>query len=223
MQAKPELSPADLCAPMSRSKPFTAEGWLFEPQHDGFRAFLRRSGTEVEFLSRDRRPLGRPFPEIVTAALAGLPDAVLDAELVVLDSAGRSDFGELMRRTSIIRLTTIADAALRRPAALIIFDVLQAGDVDMRPLSLAERKAWLLAHVRSHPRLRLTDAVETRGGALFAAIAQQGLEGIVAKRLDSPYLAGRQTSWLKIKNPNYSRKEALASPAPAINSKEGRP
>jgi len=206
---------------MSRSKPFTAEGWLFEPQHDGFRAFLRRTGAEVEFLSRDRRPLSRPFPEIVSAALAGIPDAVLDAELVVLDSAGRSDFGELMRRTSIIRLTTIADAALRRPATLIIFDVLQAGNVDMRPLSLAQRKAWLLAHIPSRTRLRLTDAVETRGEALFAAIAKQDLEGIIAKRLDSPYGKGPQPSWLKIKNPNYSRKEGAAASGLVPNPNDG--
>jgi len=126
-----------------------------------------------------------------------------------------------MRRISIVRLTTIADAALRRPATLIIFDVLQAGDVDMRPLSLAERKAWLVAHVRSHPRLRLTDAVETRGGALFAAIAEQDLKGMVAKRLDSAYRAGPQTSWLKIKNPNYSRKEGAAASGLVPNPDDG--
>jgi bifunctional non-homologous end joining protein LigD len=209
MQAKLELSPKDLCAPILRSKPFTAEGWLFEPQHDGFRAFLRRVGPEVELLSRNGFPLARAFPEIVTAALAGLPDAVLDAELVVPDSDGRSDFGELQRRWAMRRLTTIADAAVRRPATLMIFDVLQAGGVDMRPLSLAERKAWLLRHVTSRPRLRLTDTAETRGDALFAAIAERDLEGIVGKRLESPYKAGRQPSWVKVKNLNYSRKKTL--------------
>ena len=205
MHATLRLSPADLCAPVLRSTPFTAEGWLFEPQHDGFRAFLRRVGSEVELLSRDGFSLGRAFPEIVNAALVGLPDAVFDAELVVPDGSGRSDFGELQRRWAMRRLTTIADAAVRRPATLIIFDVLQAGDIDMRPLSLAERKTWLLAHVASRPRLRLTDSVETRGEALFAAIAKERMEGIVGKRLDSPYKAGRQPSWLKIKNLGYSR------------------
>ena len=107
------------------------------------------------------------------------------------------------------RLTTIADAAVRRPATLIIFDVLQAGDVNMRPLTLAERKAWLLANVTSLPRLRLTDSVETRGEALFAAMTEKDLEGIVGKQLDSPYKAGRQSSWVTINNPDYSRKEAL--------------
>jgi bifunctional non-homologous end joining protein LigD len=205
------LSPADLCAPILRSKPFTANGWLFEPKHDGYRAFVRRAGPEVELLSRNGFPMARSFPEVVVAALAGMPDAVLDAELVVLDSAGRSDYGELQRRSQMRRLKTIADAAVRRPATLIIFDVLQAGDVDLRPLSLAERKAWLRTHVTTHPLLRLSDTVETRGEALFAAIAAQDFEGIVGKRLDSPYKAGRQPSWVKIKNPDYSRKEALAS------------
>jgi bifunctional non-homologous end joining protein LigD len=203
------LSPDDLCAPILRSRPFTAEGWLFELKHDGFRTFVRRKGPEIELLSRNGFPMARSFPEIVVAALASLPDGVFDAELVVPDKAGRSDFGELQRRNLMRRLTTIADAALRRPATLIIFDVLQAGDEDLRRLSLAERKKWLRAHVTSHPRLRLSDTVETRGEALFAAIAAQDFEGIVGKRLDSPYKAGRQPSWVKIKNPDYSRKEAL--------------
>ena len=208
---KLELSPADLCAPIVRSRPFSAEGWLFELKHDGFRTFVRRKGPEVELLSRNGFPLARSFPEVIVAALANMPDAVLDAELIIPDSAGRSDYGELQRRSLMRRLTTIAGAALRRPATLVIFDVLQAGEVDLRPLSLAERKAWLRAHMTSHPRLRLSDTVETRGEALFAAIAAQGFEGIVGKRLDSPYKAGRQPSWVKIRNPDYPRKEALGS------------
>jgi bifunctional non-homologous end joining protein LigD len=63
--------------------------------------------------------------------------------------------------------------------------------------------------VTSRPRLRLTDTAETRGDALFAAIAEQNLEGIVGKRLESPYKAGRQPSWVKVKNLNYSRKKTL--------------
>jgi bifunctional non-homologous end joining protein LigD len=91
----------------------------------------------------------------------------------------------------------------------------------MRPLSLAERKTWLLAHITSRPRLRLTDTVETRGEALFVAITQRNLEGIVGKRLESPYKAGRQPSWVKIKNPKYSRKEPLERPR--VNGRTSSP
>ena len=128
-----ELSPSDLCHAVLRRKPFTDEGWLFELKHDGFRAFVRRSASGVELLSRNARSMAKAFPEIV-AAIATLPDAVLDAELIVPDSAGRSDFGELQRRSLMRKLVSIDDAAVRRPAALIVFDVLQTGRADMRPL-----------------------------------------------------------------------------------------
>ena len=151
----------------------------------------------------------KAFPEIVRA-IATLPNGVFDAELIVPDSAGRSDFGELQRRSLMRRLPTIDDAAVRRPAALIVFDVLQAGRVDMRPLPLSKRKAWLQANVRPGARLKVIEGVETHGEALFAAIVDQDFEGIVGKKLDSPYLAGRQASWQKIKNPEFSRDEAQA-------------
>lgn len=202
------LSPADLCHATLARKPFTAEGWLFELKHDGFRAFVRRTRSDVELLSRKGRSMAGSFPEIVSA-IRTLPSAVLDAELIVPDSAGRSDFGEVQRRSLMRKLVTIDDAAVRRPAALIIFDVLQAGRVDMRRLPLMERKAWLQANVTPGATLKVIEGVETHGEALFAAISEQDFEGIVGKKLDSPYLAGRQPSWQKIKNPSYSRQEAV--------------
>ena len=203
-----ELSPADLCIPILRRKPFTAEGWLFELKHDGFRAFVRRSGPSIELRSRHGRSMTKAFPEVVQV-LTFVPDVVLDAELVVADSAGRSDFEELRRRSLMRRLPTIEDAAARSPGALIIFDVLLAGDVDMRPLPLAKRKEWLQANIAPRPGLHVIEGVETHGEALFSAISDQDFEGIVGKRLDSRYTAYQQPRWVKIKNPSYSRKEAL--------------
>ena len=202
-----DLSPADLCHATLRPKPFTEEGWLFELKHDGFRAFVRRAGSMVELSSRNGRSMAKAFPELV-AAIAALPDVVLDAELVVPDSAGRSDFSALQRRSLMRRLPTIEDAAARRPAALIVFDVLLAGGIDMRPLPLSDRKAWLTANVRDSARVKIIEGVETHGEALFAAIVEQGFEGIVGKKVDAPYRAGRQPSWLKIKNAGYFRKDA---------------
>jgi bifunctional non-homologous end joining protein LigD len=152
--------------------------------------------------------MAKAFPDIVTV-IASLPDVVLDAELVVPDARGRSDFGELQRRSLMRRLPIIEDAAARRPAALIVFDVLQADGADLRQLPLSERKAWLPAHVTARPGLHIMEGVETHGEALFAAMVEQGFEGIVGKKLDSPYNAGRQPTWQKIKNPGYSRKDAL--------------
>ena len=74
---RPALSPADLSVPIRRSKPFTAEGWLFELKHDGFRAFVRRRGSDVKLLSRSGRSMAASFPEIIVATQATLRDAVL--------------------------------------------------------------------------------------------------------------------------------------------------
>lgn len=105
-RASAPLSPADLCHAIIGRKPFTAEGWVFELKHDGYRAFVRRSGSAVELLSRNGRSMARAFPEIV-AALASVPDAVLDVELVVPDNVGLSDFEELRRRSLMKRLKII--------------------------------------------------------------------------------------------------------------------
>jgi bifunctional non-homologous end joining protein LigD len=189
--------------------PFTAEGWLFELKHDGFRGFLHKAQGKVQLLSRWGRSLGDAFPEIVEAVATMAHDVVLDGEIVVSDERGRSDFDELRRRSLLQRSRLIAEAALRRPATLVVFDVLRAGADDLRPHPLWRRKAWLQRNFIPSRRLQLIDAAPTHGEALFAAISAQDFEGIVAKRLDAPYRAGRQPTWRKIKNGGYSRQEAL--------------
>lgn len=203
------LSPANLCHPTPGGRPFTAEGWLFELKHDRFRAFVRKSGAEVHLLSRWGRSMANALPEVVEA-VATLPgDVVLDGELVVADEHGRSDFDELRRRALLQRARLIEVAAAQRPATLIVFDVLWAYGQDLRPLPLAQRKRWLQRNFASTPRLRVVDCVPTYGEALFAVVTEHDYEGIVAKRLDAPYRAGRQPTWRKITNAAYSRREAL--------------
>ena len=150
-----------------------------------------------------------PFPEIV-CALERLPDGlVLDGELVVPAADGRSDFEEVRRRNLIQRPRSIQEAAAKSPAVLIVFDLLEVGGNDLRALPLLDRRRALREHVQPGPRLHLIDHVETHGEALFQAIAAQDFEGIVAKRVDAPYRAGRQPAWVKIKNRGYSRRAAV--------------
>jgi bifunctional non-homologous end joining protein LigD len=203
------LSPADLCHPTPGGRPFTAEGWLFELKHDGFRAFVRKSGSDVHLRSRWGRSMANAFPEVIDALANIDDDVVLDAELVIADDQGRSDFGELRRRALLQRPRAIDVAARRMPASLVVFDVLCADGGDLRPHPLFERKDWLQRNLSPTPRVRAVDYVPTHGQALFAVIAEHDCEGIVAKRLDAPYRAGRQSTWQKIKNAAYSRREAL--------------
>ena len=149
------------------------------------------------------------FPEVV-AALNHLPVGLaLDGELVVPDTEGRSDFEEVRRRNILQRPRMIAEGAAKRPAGLVVFDLLELDDEDLRTRPLHERRAALHEHIRPGPRLQLIQHIDTHGEALFHAIAAQDFEGIVAKRLDVPYKAGRQAAWLKVKNREYSRRGAV--------------
>jgi bifunctional non-homologous end joining protein LigD len=144
----------------------------------------------------------------VIEALAALPDdIVLDAELVVPDTEGRSDFEELRRRV-LQRPRAIAQAAHRTPAVLVAFDLLALNGEDLRQRPLSERRSVLDWYGLPAP-LQVAECIETHGQALFREIARHHQEGIVAKRLDAPYPAGRQPTWLKIKNREYSRRAAV--------------
>jgi bifunctional non-homologous end joining protein LigD len=92
---------------------------------------------------------------------------------------------------------------------LFVFDVLRENGGDLRRLTLSERKQCLQCILPPVPGMRVSDYVPTYGDALFAVITEHDYEGVVAKRLDAPYRAGRQPTWQKIKNPTYSRREAF--------------
>lgn len=204
------LTAADLCHPVSARYPFTRSGWLFELKHDGFRCFARSAEKweQIELRTRSGRSIRHAFPEIA-GAVRRLPDGVYDGELVVPDRHGRSDFEELRRRALLTREISITDAMNRRPAVLVLFDVLELNGGDVRNLPLRERKEWLGNSVEHMNFIQVIESLETDGETLFAAAVDQDQEGIVAKRLDAPYRAGRQESWVKIKNKAYSRQAAV--------------
>ena len=103
----------------------------------------------------------------------------------------------------------IAESAVRRPAVLVVFDLLRTGDEDLRASPLFERRQRLHQHIESVPGIKIIEHIETHGEPLFHAIVDEDHEGIVAKQMDAPYKAGRQPVWLKIKNRAYSRRAAV--------------
>ncbi len=183
------IGAADLCQCVWHRAPFGSDRWIFELKHDGFRAFARKSGTGVQLLPR-RAIDSRGFPEIVAALRRLHRDVVLDGELVVPDAYGRSDFEEVRRRNLLQRPRMIADAATRRPAVLVVFDLLQINGDDLRSLPLFERRRALHEYIDPRPGIQIIEPVETHGEALFRAIVDGDHEGIVAKRANAPYRAG---------------------------------
>jgi bifunctional non-homologous end joining protein LigD len=186
---------ADL-ALASRADPFSAPGWLFELKYDGFRLLAAKDGGSAMLRLRSGRDATAKFPE-VAEAVAALPTAcaLLDGELVVFDRDGRSDFAALRRRA----LTTGEGVRRGDPVAACFFDILASDGRDLRQLPLVEPKRMLKALLRDQDRLVYVDHVHERGEQLLAGARRLGLEGLVAKKADSPYLPSRTGAWQKIK------------------------
>lgn len=191
-RARPML--AEAC-----DEPFSAKGWFFEVKYDGYRVLAAREDGRARLFYRSGREATALFPEIAVA-LAALPvsDVVLDGELVVHDATGRPSFQMLQGRAQATGREA-ARASVEAPAALALFDLLGVGDLDLRPLPLRTRRALLAQIVPPVGPLQLAPHWEERGKAVFGEIAKLGLEGMVAKRADAPYRAGRSPAWRKIR------------------------
>lgn len=196
--------------------PFRAAGWLFELKYDGYRLLAWKEGARVTLRYRRGGDATALFPE-VARAVAALPveEALLDGELVVLDASGRPDFQALQGRAREDRGAEIGAASITRPATLFVFDLLAAGGLDLRPLPLVQRKAVLAALAPRLGPVRYADHVETEGEALFREVTARGLEGIVAKRSEAPYRAGRSPAWVKIRTARTGDFAVVGFTAPA--------
>jgi ATP-dependent DNA ligase len=181
------------------------DGWLFDPKWDGFRSIVFRDGDEVELGSRNEKPLTRYFPELVEAMRAGLPErCVVDGEIVVTVD-GVADFDALGNRIHP------ADSRVRRlaqeiPAQFIAFDLLALGDEDLRRLPLAQRRERLASALadtaaKSGGRVHVTPATTDRevAGRWFHEFEAAGCDGLIAKRLDGPYVSDKRVM-VKIKH-----------------------
>jgi ATP-dependent DNA ligase len=183
----------------------TGEGWQYEPKWDGFRCLAFRDGDAVELRSKAGRPLGRYFPDVVEALGAlGARRFVLDGELVV-PVDGALSFEELQLRLHPAQ-SRVRKLAAAHPALLVAFDLLLAergNPLLDRPLR--ERRARLEGfsgrYFTADGRVRLTPATEDEGRARgWMGRGAQGLDGVMAKRLDLPYRAGERTGMVKVKN-----------------------
>ncbi len=175
-------------------------GWRYEPKWDGFRALVFREGERLALVSRKGQPLERYFPELRAPLLAALPArAVVDGEIVVPGERGL-DFDALLQRIhpAASRITRLARET---PASFVAFDLLAKGDEDLRSRPFRERRERLARSVEAGGQVLLTP--QTDDGALalrwFDRFQGAGIEGVVAKREELPYVSGERVL-IKVKH-----------------------
>lgn len=195
----------DRIAPMlavTGSLPAHDEGWAYEIKWDGVRAVLYVEGGRARALSRNDKDITATFPELREAGeLLGSRPAVLDGELVALGPDGRPSFGQLQQRLHLSGSAEITRRARQVPVSLVVFDVLHLDGQSMLELPYDERREHLESLGLSGAWIATGDSFRDVPGAdMLAAARERGLEGLVAKRRDSPYRPGRRSGeWLKVK------------------------
>src|SRR6202521_3554250 len=179
-------------------KPFSNADWLFEVKWDGVRGIAYLTNGEVSVRSRAGREISLEYPEVRDLAnQLDATEAIVDGELVALDSAGRSNFQQLQNRAGVRNpsqqlLETI-------PATYYAFDLLYCDGYDLRKVPLEKRKELLKQILRPNDHIRYSAHEIEKGKELYEAARQQSLEGIIGKKRDGPYVGQRTSLWLKFK------------------------
>jgi bifunctional non-homologous end joining protein LigD len=193
-----------MMAKLATSIPKLDSGWGFEFKWDGIRALAYVDGGRVRLMSRSGEDVTPRYPEIHAMGRAlGTREVILDGEVVALDDTGRPSFEEIQQRMGLTSESEIRRKMSLVPVTYMVFDLLWQDGHSLLEQPYAERRRLLGA-------LKLTGASwqtppwEKGGGqAMLEASAKAGLEGVMAKKLDSRYEPSRRSgAWLKVKNHN---------------------
>jgi bifunctional non-homologous end joining protein LigD len=190
----------EFCIPTVGTKVPATPDWLHEIKFDGYRLRLERNVDRVRLITKGGYDWSKRYPWIVEAALRnGTKRFVIDGEAVILGVDGYSDFNALH------------SGKYNEEVQLCAFDLLAEGGEDLRKLPLHLRKTNLDRLLARRPDGIFVNPFERGeiGPDLFWAACQMGLEGIVSKRRDRPYEAGRSRHWIKVKNRNHPAMERV--------------
>ncbi|MEA2470057.1 MAG: bifunctional non-ous end joining protein LigD, partial [Thermoleophilaceae bacterium] len=188
-----------------RGLPPDDDRWSYEIKWDGVRALAYSEPGRIRFESRNRNDISAAYPELkaLNRALSS-HRAILDGEIVAFDNSShppRPSFGRLQGRMHVGSESAARRRMKDTPVHYLAFDLLWLDGHSLMELAYEERRARLMALELQGPHWQTPDHVVGNGAAVLAASLENGLEGVVAKRLDSPYLPGRRSPcWLKVKN-----------------------
>ncbi len=173
--------------------------WLLERKFDGERCVARKVGSSVRLESRTGKELSTHLPRDPRRrggpTLLGTA-SLLDGEVVAYDG-DQTSFTRLQQRLGVSGPSP--EQVAKYPVVYCVFDLLEVDGEELTDRPLVERRARLTSTVRSSPALQHTEAWRDDARGRFAAACRSGWEGLIAKRADAPYVAGRSKDWLKLK------------------------
>jgi len=187
--------------PKMHHEPFDDADTGFQVKWDGIRILVHQKDRHIQLFNRKKHVRTHQYPEIVRA-LASLIDGdiILDGEMVALKE-GKPNFPQILRRDLARDDSTITYLSKLIPVTYVVFDILFYKDEDLTSHNFRYRNELLKSLIPSKDPIVVTDTVNEHGTLLFSVVKKAGLEGIVAKKFDSPYQIGQKSSdWLKIKN-----------------------
>ena len=193
--AKPTFIPPMLATLVGG--PFDDPDWLFEVKWDGFRVEAIVDGGHARLWTRGEQDAASRYfgPFLDPPTWIGAEQAIVDGEVIALDTHGEPDFALLQAR-----IKGRAIAAEPTPFVYEVFDLLHLDGRSLLEEPLEERRRLLGDVLRTDPRVRMSEHIEGEGMAFFEAARERGLEGIMAKDRRSPYVPGKRTDrWQKVK------------------------
>jgi len=194
-------APAPMLAASAPSGQPAGAGWGYEMKWDGIRALCEVRAGQTRVWSRNGNDITGAFPELTADLPASLRGeaAVVDGEIIALDARGRPSFERLQERLGVSTPTNSLVA--RTPSHLMLFDVLAARGETTTDRPYRDRRELLESMVVETPRIHVPPSYETDLDTALSISRENGLEGVVAKRVDSLYCAGmRSAMWLKVKH-----------------------
>jgi len=184
------------------SEPFDSKEWIFEIKFDGTRciAYIDKEKKKVKFLNRRLKYFEERYPELQKIyENVNASKVVLDGEIVIFKN-GKPDFQALQEREQVGEKTRIEILSQLNPATYVVFDILHKDGKDLIDLPLMERKKILRETVKESKEVLISVYVLENGIKFFEEVKKLGLEGVVAKRINSTYQIGKRSKdWLKIK------------------------
>lgn len=178
--------------------PFSDPEWIFETKWDGFRSVCFVKGGKARLVSRNQIEMTAQYPELADVGKrVDAKEAILDGEIVALDQDGMPRFQLLQPRVG--RKSGLQTLRGKGKIVYFVFDLLYCDGYDMTRCSVVERKQMLERILRPASAIKLSEYIEADGKAFFKQIEKFHLEGMIAKRANSPYVPKRSSDWLKVK------------------------